>query len=67
MRDIADILEDLNVEVKNDSYFQAETLEEFTTLINKHYSRISKLIHERNMAYAEIEAQKQGLKIECSL
>lgn len=61
MRPLKDIKADLAKAIADDSFYSAETLEEFDELQKQHYERVSKLIVERNMAEAEIEARRQGI------
>lgn len=60
-RPLDEIIKDLDNAVSDDSFYQAETLDEFDELQAAHYRRIAELIVERNDAEARLEAEKQGI------
>ena len=63
MRPLEEIRKDLAKAIADDSFYSAETLEEFDELQKQYYERISKLIVERNMAEAEAEGKRQGISV----
>lgn len=60
-RSLAEIRKDLADAISDESFYNAETLEEFDELQTAYYRRIAKLIVERNDAEARLEAQRQGI------
>ena len=60
-RSLEEIKKDLDDAVSDESFYYAETLDEFDELQAAYYRRIAKLIVERNDAEARLEAEKQGI------